>query len=67
MGRAKKMIDELIAKKSNGNKYLEHKIKIALVLKGVMVDHITASTPDEKEIIETILKVAKEFNIKLTN
>ncbi len=67
MSRAKKLIDELIIKKANGDKFQESNIKIKLILKGVMPDKITDATPDTDEMIANILQVAKQFNIELTN
>ncbi len=67
MSRAKKLIDELITKKANGDKFQESNVRIKLILKGVMPDKITADTPDTDEIIETIFQVAKQFNVELTN
>ncbi len=67
MGRSKRLIDELISKKANGDKFQENIIKIKLVLKGVFPDSITENTIDTEEMIEKIFQAAKQFNIELTN
>ncbi len=66
MGRAKQLIDELIAKKANGDKLQESNVKIKLILKGIIPDKITSTTADTDEMIEKIQQVAQQFNIVLT-
>ncbi|PID90925.1 MAG: hypothetical protein CSA97_00415 [Bacteroidetes bacterium] len=66
MGRAKQLIDELIAKKANGDKLQESNIKVKLILKGIIPDKITSSTPDTDEMIAKIHEVAQQFNIVLS-
>ncbi len=66
-GRAKKLIDELIKKKANGNRALERDVRIKLILKGIMPDEITDYTQDSDEMIKNIFLVAKQFNVELTN
>ncbi len=67
MGRTKRLIDELIEKKANGDQFQESNIRIKLMLKGIMPHKITEDTPDTEEMIENIFLVAKQFNIELTN
>ena len=64
-GKIKKMIDELIAKKANGNSVIEKITKTKLILKGINVDKYTASSPDDENIIKLVRSVADEFGIKL--
>lgn len=66
MGRAKQLIDELISKKAKGDKFQESNVKIKLILKGIIPDEITESTPDTEEMIKNIFKIAQQFNIELT-
>ena len=67
MGQAKKLIDELIEKKGNGNAFQISNIKMKLMFKGIIPDKITNDTPDEKGLIDKIYEVAKDFNITLNN
>lgn len=65
MGKTKRLIDELIAKKANGNAFQVSNIKMKLLFKGIMPDKITDDTPDEDEVIAKIYEVAKDFNVTL--
>lgn len=64
-GKVKQMIDKLILEKSKGNKVIENCTRTKLILKGISVDKYTASSPDEPEVIEKILKIAQEFGVTL--
>ncbi|HTN68611.1 MAG TPA: hypothetical protein VLZ33_04020 [Dysgonamonadaceae bacterium] len=67
MGRTKKLIDELIQKKSNGNAFQVSNVRMKLMFKGVLPDKIDDNTEDQEEIISKIFEVAKDFNITLNN
>ena len=67
MGKAKKMIDELIEKKARGNNFQIYNIKMKLMLKGVIPDDITEETPDTEELLLKIREIASQFNITLSN
>jgi hypothetical protein len=67
MGKAKRLIDELIEKKAQGNKLQISNIKMKLMFKGVMPDEITHETVDTEDIINRIVEVAKDFNIQLSS
>ena len=66
MGKAKKMIDELIEKKAQGNTFQINNIKMKLMFKGIMPDNITEATPDTDELISKIEGVAEQFEVNLT-
>jgi spore coat protein CotF len=66
MGKAKKMIDELIEKKAQGNSFQINNIKMKLMFKGIMPEEITDETPDTEELISKIESVADQFNLSLT-
>lgn len=66
MGKVKKMIDELIEKKAQGNSFQITNIKMKLMFKGIMPDNITDDTPDDGELISKIEEVAEQFDIQLT-
>ena len=66
MGKAKKMIDELIEKKAQGNSFQINNIKMKLMFKGIIPDDITDNTPDTEELISKIEGVAEQFDINLT-
>ena len=66
MGKAKKMIDELIEKKAQGNSFQINNIKMKLMFKGIIPDNIKEETPDTEELISKIEEVAEQFSINLT-
>jgi hypothetical protein len=66
MGKAKKMIDELIEKKARGNNFQINNIKMKLMFKGIIPDNIKEDTPDTEELISKIEEVAEQFSINLT-
>ncbi|MGM0529993.1 MAG: hypothetical protein ACQER7_01425 [Bacteroidota bacterium] len=66
MGKAKKMIDELIEKKAQGNNFQITNIKMKLMFKGINPEDITDETSDTDELISKIEEVAEQFNINLT-
>jgi len=65
MGQMKRLIDELIRLKSNGNTFQALNIEMKLMLKGIPVKKITTETPDDEKIIGLIYEAAKDFNIEL--
>ena len=67
MGKAKKMIDELIEKRAGGDTFQIYNIKMKLMFKGIMPDNITEDTPDTEDLMAQIEEVAKQFNITLTS
>ena len=66
MGKAKKLIDELIEKKAQGNAFQVSNVKMKLMFKGIIPDKITDDTPDTDDIIAKIYEVAKDFSISLS-
>ena len=66
MGKAKALIDELIAKKAQGNAFQESNVRMKLMFKGIMPEKITNDTPDSPELLAKIYEVAENFNVKLT-
>lgn len=66
MGKAKKMIDELIEKKAQGNSFQVNNIKMKLMFKGIIPDDINEDTPDTEELISKIEGVAEQFEVSLT-
>jgi len=65
MGKIKKMLDTLIAKRANGNHFLELDIQMKLLLKGINFKLITDDTPDDPEMIAKLQQMADQFNITL--
>lgn len=67
MGQMKQLIDELIEKKAKGNTFQTLNVQMKLMLKGIQYQKITAESDDDKDIIELIYEVAKDFNVELSD
>ena len=57
-GQAKEMLDKIIYEHAKGDKILEHAMHVKLILKGIPVDKLTDSTPDDPAIIAKIKALA---------
>ncbi len=66
MGKTKQLIDELIAKKAQGNSFQELNVQMKLMFKGIDVKKITPQTPDDPAVIAKIHEVAQAFGVQLT-
>lgn len=64
-GKVKRIIDEIISQRSNGNPTLMMTTKTKLILKGVNPDKFTASSEDDPAMIQKALAVAKDMGVKL--
>ena len=64
-GKIKQMIDQIIAKRANGNAAIEKVTKTKLVLKGVNPDNFTAASEDDPAIIAKVKQVAGELGVTL--
>jgi DNA polymerase III sliding clamp (beta) subunit (PCNA family) len=62
-GQIKKMIDEIIKKRANGDSVLIKTTTTKLVLKGINPDKFTSSSEDDPLIMEKLKSLAKDLNI----
>jgi len=60
-GRIKRMLDEIVQKKSGGKLVLANITMTKLTLKGLNPDSFTASSPDDPAIIATTTDYGYEF------
>ncbi len=67
MNRAKILIEELIEKKSGGDVFVKSKVRLKLLLKGIMLDKIDNDVGNSTELIDKIYEVAKDFDITLNS
>ncbi len=67
MNRAKILIEELIDKKSGGDVFIKSKVRLKLLLKGIMLDKIDDDVGNSDELINKIYEVAKDFDITLNS
>jgi hypothetical protein len=64
-GSIKRMLDKIVAKKSNGNITLQNLTKTKLILKGLNPDKFTITSADDPAIIEKIKMVALEMGVAI--
>ncbi|MCE5286780.1 MAG: FIST C-terminal domain-containing protein [Pelosinus sp.] len=64
-GKIKDLIDQIIAKRSNGNAAIARITKTKLVLKGINPDSYTKDSVDDQEIIAGIVQIAAELGVTL--
>jgi DNA polymerase III sliding clamp (beta) subunit (PCNA family) len=64
-GQIKKMLDQIISKRSNGNALVISTTKTKLVLKGLNPDQFTANSEDNADIIKKVREVAAEMGVAL--
>jgi hypothetical protein len=65
MGQLKKIIDFIIQEKAKGNSFQELNLQMKLMLKGIPVNQITDSTPDDQEMIQRVYEAAQAFEVDL--
>ncbi|HBS58322.1 MAG TPA: hypothetical protein DEA44_03535 [Firmicutes bacterium] len=64
-GKIKQMIDQIIAKRANGNSAIEKVTRTKLVLKGVNPDNFTASSPDDADVMAKVRQIASELGVTI--
>lgn len=63
--RIKSIIDIIIQKRSNGDPLIAEMTKTKMIMKGINPDSYSSSSKDDPEVIEKLLKLAKELNINV--
>jgi len=64
-GAIKKMLDEIIAKRSNGNITMMNLTKTKLILKGLNPDKYSITSEDDPAIIQKIRLTAQEMGVSI--
>lgn len=62
-GQIRRMIDQIIEKKSHGNQAIMGAVKTKLILKGIKPDVYTSVDPDDPVIIGKLRELARELNL----
>ena len=62
-GQIKKMIDEILEKKSHGNKLIMSAVTTKLMLKGIKPDAYNATSPDDPAVMNKLRDIAREMGI----
>jgi len=63
-GKIRKLIDEIIEERSKGNPAITEMTIAKLILKGLNPNKFNNNSPDDVVIIEKLLNIAKQLNIK---
>lgn len=64
-GEIKKVIDQIVTKRSKGNPTIAKITRTKLLLKGVDPDKYDESSPYSAEVMQKLCKIADEFNLRL--
>ena len=65
MSRAKQIVAAIIEQRAKGSELVARAVKTRLMLKGINVDQIMASSNDSPGLIDKLMQTAAEMNIKL--
>lgn len=60
-GKIKELIDRLIDKRTHGEAALVAPLKIKLIMKGIDPDLFDASSPDNPQVMQKVVTIAKEM------
>jgi hypothetical protein len=64
-GKAKKILDAIILKRSRGVGAIAKAIKIKIALKGINPDSLTPDTPDDPVLLKKLLDLARSYGLQL--
>ena len=64
-GRAKRLLDAIILKRSRGVGSIAKAIKIKIALKGINPDSLTPDTPDDPVLLRKLLALARSYGLKV--
>jgi hypothetical protein len=64
-GKAKRLLDAIILKRSRGVGSIAKAIKIKIVLKGINPDSLTPDTPDDPVLLKKLLALARSYGLKV--
>ena len=64
-GKAKQLIDAIIAQRSGGNQTLMITTRTKIMLKGVNPERFLATTPDDPVIIDKLRRIGQELGVNI--
>ncbi len=64
-GKIRRMIDEIVEKKSRGNQILGNLTRTKIILKGINVNSYDAFSDDDLAVINQLRQIAREFNVSV--
>jgi hypothetical protein len=63
-GRAKKLLDAIILKRSRGVRSIAKAIRIKIALKGINPESLTPDTPDDPVLLRKLLELARSYGLQ---
>jgi hypothetical protein len=64
-GKIKKMLDQIIETRSQGDSFLALTTKTKLIMKGINPDHFSNKSPDNPSVLNNVRRIAKELGVTL--
>ncbi len=64
-GRAKKLLDAIILKRSRGVGAIAKAIKVKIALKGINPDSLTPDTPDDPVLLRKLVNLAQSYGLRV--
>jgi hypothetical protein len=64
-GKIKKLIDNIIEKRSGGNPAFVGSTKVKMIMKGIFPDKYDENSLDDQAVIDKLESLAKELNINI--
>ncbi len=64
-GKAKKILDAIILKRSRGVGAIAKAIKVKIALKGINPDNLTSDTPDDPVLLRKLLNLARAYGLQV--
>ncbi len=64
-GKAKKILDAIILKRSRGVGAIAKAIKVKIALKGINPDNLTSDTPDDPVLVRKLLNLARAYGLQV--
>ncbi|MEW5850045.1 MAG: hypothetical protein AB2A00_14750 [Myxococcota bacterium] len=64
-GRIKKLIDEIMERRSRGNPVIRSTTEVKLILRGVDPARFNATSPDDPDIEQKVRLIAQELGVPL--
>ena len=64
-GQTKRLLDAIIAQRSQGNETIALAMKTKLILKGLNPDRFTATTADDPAVLAKVRAIAQSLNVQV--
>ena len=64
-GKIKKVIDQIIKERAKGNIILTSTTRTKIILKGIVPEKFSESSPDDPEVLAKLKDIGKELGVDL--